>query len=98
MPYPSVGIKEHRKASGVAWSPHDLRRTYISAAELSGVPSFVVRRLTNHAIRNADAHDGYRVANVEDLAPWAQKVADTLEGWAIRQTAKTVPATARGTT
>jgi integrase len=81
MPYPSVGIKRHRERCGVAWSPHDLRRTYISCAELAGVPSFIVRRLTNHVANQADAHDPYRVAHLADLAPWAQKVADALERW-----------------
>jgi integrase len=80
--YPGKVITAHRKASGIQWSPHDLRRTYISAAELAGVPSIVVRRLTNHAINSSDAHEGYAVAHVEDLAPWSQKVANRLQRWA----------------
>ncbi len=88
--YPSKVIREHRKDSGVSWSPHDLRRTYVSSAELAGTPSVVVRRLTNHTISNSDAHDGYRVAYVENLIDWSQHIADRLLQWATPEIGKVV--------
>jgi len=80
--YPGKVIKAHRENCGTYWSANDLRRTFITAGELAGVPSVVVRRLTNHAISTSDAHDGYIVAHCEDLIEWTQQIADLLQSWA----------------
>ncbi len=83
MGYPSSDVFDrHTAESGVAWSPHDLRRTFISVGESIGVPSAAVRRLTNHVVNQRDAHDGYIDFDADDLAPHVQRIADALEGLA----------------
>ncbi|EGV17741.1 tyrosine-type recombinase/integrase [Thiocapsa marina] len=83
MGYPSSGVSgRHTAESGVEWSPHDLRRTFISVGESIGVPSAAVRRLTNHVVDRRDAHDGHIDFDADDLAPHVQRVADALEGLA----------------
>ena len=59
MVLPSKVIVRHREQSGVEWSPHDLRRGFISTGEAIGVPTAAVRRLTGHVVNQRDAHDGY---------------------------------------
>lgn len=82
MSNPGKAIDRHAAESGVEWSPHDLRRTFISVGESIGVPSAAVRRLTNHVVNQRDAHDGYIDFDADDLAPHVQRVADALEGLA----------------
>jgi integrase len=60
---------------GARWSPHDLRRGYLSAAAAIA-PAFVVRRLAHHAVAAGDVTDGYISLGVEELRPWAQRTAD----------------------
>jgi integrase len=76
---PSKELAAHRERCGVRWSPHDLRRTYITTGELGGTPSIICRRLTGHKAGANDAHGGYIISAVEDLAPHAQRIADLLE-------------------
>lgn len=82
MGNPGKAIDRHTAESGVDWSPHDLRRTFISVGESIGVPSAAVRRLTNHVVNQRDAHDGYIDFDADDLAPHVQRIADALEGLA----------------
>jgi integrase len=60
---------------GARWSPHDLRRGYLSAAAAIA-PAYVVKRLAHHATTSADVTGGYVVLGVEGLRPWGQKTAD----------------------
>jgi integrase len=60
---------------GARWSPHDLRRGYLSAAAALA-PAYVVKRLAHHATVSADVTDGYISLGVEELRPWAQRTAD----------------------
>lgn len=80
---PSKAIQRHKIASGIEWSPHDLRRGFITVGETIGVPSAAVRRLTGHVINQRDAHDGYILFDTEDLKPHLQKIADALEAMTI---------------
>lgn len=82
MVRPSKAVVRHIEDCGIAWAPHDLRRTFISVGESIGVPTAAVRRLTGHAISTRDAHDGYIGFDPHDLAPHLQRVADALEGLA----------------
>jgi integrase len=60
---------------GARWSPHDLRRGYLSAAA-SLAPAYVVKRLAHHATPASDVTGGYVQLGVEELRPWAQRTAD----------------------
>jgi integrase len=62
---------------GARWSPHDLRRGYLSAAALIA-PSYVVKRLAHHAITTADVTDGYIQLTADELRSWAQLTADKI--------------------
>jgi integrase len=60
---------------GARWSPHDLRRGYLSSAA-SIAPAYVVKRLAHHTTTAGDVTGGYIVLGVEELRPWAQRTAD----------------------
>jgi integrase len=60
---------------GARWSPHDLRRGYLSVAA-SFAPAYVVKRLAHHMTPAGDVTGGYVVLGIEELRPWAQKTAD----------------------
>ncbi len=76
---PSKAIQRHKLICGIEWSPHDLRRGFITVGETIGVPTAAVRRLTGHVVNLRDAHDGYIHFDTEDLKPHIKKIADALE-------------------
>ncbi|WP_439124192.1 tyrosine-type recombinase/integrase [Marivita sp.] len=70
---PSGHIVEPKKflqrvtaASGVAFTLHDLRRTYITIAESLDIPHYALKRLLNHRSSN-DVTGGYIIINVDRL-------------------------------
>jgi len=52
--------------SGVSFTLHDLRRTFITVAESIGTPPYSLKRLVNHQVRG-DVTQGYIVSDVERL-------------------------------
>ncbi|HAT3859885.1 TPA: tyrosine-type recombinase/integrase [Legionella pneumophila] len=54
------------KTSGVHFTVHDLRRTFITIAESLDIPAYALKRLMNHKMNN-DVTAGYIVADVERL-------------------------------
>jgi integrase len=52
--------------SRVAFTLHDLRRTFITVAESIGVPPYALKRLVNHRVRS-DVTEGYIVSDLERL-------------------------------
>jgi integrase len=64
-------------ASGVRLSAHDLRRSFVTAAQMAGVDPYTQRRLVNHTVR--DVHDAYIQFAPERLREPAQMVADRLK-------------------
>ena len=62
-------------ASGVSFTLHDLRRTFITVAESLDIPAYALKRLLNHKMRN-DVTAGYIVPNVERLRVPMQMIAD----------------------
>lgn len=70
---PSGHIVEPRKflqrvtaASGVSFTLHDLRRTYITIAESLDIPHYALKRFLNHR-SSADVTGGYIIINVDRL-------------------------------
>ena len=55
------------KASGVQFSPNDIRRTFISVAESLDLSGYTLKRLLNHKIVEHDVTAGYIVTDVERL-------------------------------
>ena len=60
--------------SGVAFTLHDLRRTFITIAESLDVPHYALKRLLNHRT-NGDVTGGYIVINAERLRSPVEQVA-----------------------
>lgn len=63
--------------SGVAFTVHDLRRTFITTAESLDISAYAVKRLVNHKM-NGDVTAGYIVADVERLRKPMQQITDYL--------------------
>ena len=60
--------------SGVSFTLHDLRRTFITIAESLDVPYYALKRLLNHRA-NGDVTGGYIVVNAERLREPVEQVA-----------------------
>ena len=63
--------------SGVVYTLHDLRRTYITIAESLDISPYAIKRLVNHKMTN-DVTAGYIVSEIERLRRPAQQIADFL--------------------
>jgi integrase len=63
------------KASGVRFTPHDLRRTFATIAESIDIPAYALKRLLNHA-DGADVTAGYLVVTPERLRDPMQRITD----------------------
>lgn len=65
------------KVSGIRFTVHDLRRTFITIAESLDIPAYALKRLMNHKM-NDDITAGYIVADVERLRKPMQLITDYL--------------------
>lgn len=63
--------------SGVSFTLHDLRRTFITVAESLDVPYYALKRLLNHRT-NGDVTGGYIVVNAERLREPVELVAQRI--------------------
>ena len=63
------------KASGVHFTVHDLRRTFITIAESLDISAYALKRLMNHKM-NGDITAGYIVTDVERLRKPMQQITD----------------------
>lgn len=61
--------------SGVNFTIHDLRRTFMTVAESLDISAYAVKRLANHKMNN-DITAGYIVPDVERLRKPMQKITD----------------------
>ena len=65
------------KASGIRFTLHDLRRTFITIAESLDIPHYALKRLLNHRT-DSDVTGGYIIINVERLRQPVGRVADRI--------------------
>jgi integrase len=63
------------KSSGIHFTVHDLRRTFITIAEGLDVSAYALKRLMNHKM-NGDITAGYIVTDVERLRKPMQQITD----------------------
>jgi len=63
------------KASGVHFTVHDLRRTFITIVESLDIPAYALKRLMNHKMSN-DVTAGYIIVDVERLRKPMQLITD----------------------
>ncbi len=79
------------KASGVHFTPHDLRRTFATIAESIDVPAYALKRLLNHA-DGADVTAGYLVVTPERLRDPMQRITDyVLKSAGLKASANVIP-------
>lgn len=64
--------------SGVAFTLHDLRRTFATIAESLDISHYAIKRLVNHKTDKADVTDGYLQINAERLRKPMQDITDTI--------------------
>ncbi|HYW04395.1 MAG TPA: tyrosine-type recombinase/integrase [Gammaproteobacteria bacterium] len=74
---PRPQIAKVIETSGVTFTLHDLRRTFITLAESVDIPYYALKQLVNHKV-NGDVTAGYIVTNVERLREPAERIANTL--------------------
>ncbi|USQ15139.1 integrase [Legionella lytica] len=63
------------KASGVRFTVHDLRRTFITIAESLDISAYALKRLMTHKMSN-DVTAGYIITDVERLRKPMQLIND----------------------
>lgn len=61
--------------SGISFTVHDMRRTFITTAESLDIPAYALKRLMNHKM-NGDVTAGYIIADVERLRKPMQLITD----------------------
>lgn len=71
---PKKGVKLVCDTSGVEFTMHDLRRTFLTIAESLDIPAYALKRLVNHRISDVTA--GYIQITVERLRKPMQKITD----------------------
>jgi integrase len=87
--FPSYGSTGHiqggidriaavKAQTGLEFSLHDLRRTYITVAEALDISPYAIKALVNHAL-GTTVTEGYIKMSVERLRGPAQQVADKLK-------------------
>lgn len=74
---PKRPVQKVIDASGVQFSLHDLRRTFITVAESLDVRPYTLKRLVNHKMSN-DVTFGYIVSDLERLRMPMQNITDYL--------------------
>lgn len=76
--------------SGILYSLHDLRRTFITIAESLDIPPYAIKRLVNHKMSN-DVTAGYIISDVERLREPTQKIANFIEHAFVGEARKIIP-------
>ena len=71
---PKKAVKQVCELSGVEFTTHDLRRTFLTIAESLDIPAYALKRLVNHRISDVTA--GYIQITVERLRKPMQKITD----------------------
>jgi integrase len=74
---PRKQMKKVIEESGVAFTLHDLRRTFITVAESLDISAYALKRLANHKMAN-DITAGYIISDVEQRREPMQKISGYL--------------------
>lgn len=74
---PRRQVQKVIELSGVAFTLHDLRRTFITIAESIDISAYALKRLVNHKMSN-DVTAGYIVSDVERLRKPMEQIATQL--------------------
>jgi integrase len=60
--------------TGIQFTVHDLRRTFITIAESLDIPAYALKRLLNHKMDSSDVTAGYIITDVERLRRPMQQI------------------------
>lgn len=71
-------IDKISERSGITFTLHDLRRTFITIADGLGLGSYTIKRLVNHK-SSSDVTAGYFVADVEQLRGPMEKISNYIQ-------------------
>jgi integrase len=71
-------VEVRMKGGDTRYTPHDLRRTFISVAESLGVSREARQLLVNHSTPRSDVHGGYVVPELDELRAHMEKIAARL--------------------
>ena len=77
MDDPNKQMKIVVEKSGVIFTPHDLRRTFITIAESLDISAYALKRLANHKMTN-DVTAGYIIGDAERLREPMQRITNYL--------------------
>ena len=86
---PRTAVQRVSKLSGVTFTLHDLRRTFITAAERLDIPAYALKRLLNHKDPN-DVTEGYIIFDVERLREPMQKITDFFQTQFVKESVDVV--------
>ncbi len=75
---PRTAVKRVSDLSGVKFTLHDLRRTFITIAESLDIPAYALKRLLNHK-DVSDVTAGYIVSDVSRLRDPMQRITDFIK-------------------
>ena len=90
---PHKQLERIKQKSGVPFTIHDLRRTFITVAEGLDISSYSIKRLVNHkTLDSIDVTAGYVVSDIDRLRLASEKVSQAILGAAkINQFEGVVP-------
>ena len=74
---PRKTIQKITQQTGIDFTLHDLRRTFITIAESLDIPAYALKRLLNHKMTQ-DVTAGYIITDVERLRKPMQQISDYL--------------------
>jgi integrase len=74
---PRPQMRKVIERSGVSFTLHDLRRTFITVAESLDIPYYALKQLVNHKV-SGDVTAGYIVTNVERLREPMERISGAL--------------------
>ncbi len=72
---PKTAVRQVANASGISFTPHDLRRTFLTIAEGFDISAYALKRLANHKMKG-DVTAGYIVSDGERLREPMQRITD----------------------
>lgn len=75
---PKKTLERIRQQADVSIGLHDLRRTYCSIAENTGVGHYTLKRLLNHKTGRNDVTGGYTILTAEELHEPAERIAQRI--------------------
>jgi integrase len=88
---PKKQIKKVIDESGVSFTLHELRRTFITIAESLDISAYALKRLLNHKMTN-DVTAGYIITDVERLRIPIQKITGYITAqFGVKQSALILP-------